>query len=168
MKTDIEVLSIEVAHLKRNLARQRWANVGLLTFGLIGFGAISAKTQTPAQPVLQELVVKSLKVVDEGGKERVFIGTDKLGGRINFKSRTGKSAAYIGEGEEGGVVEVSSPDTGESLAFICAMEESAAIMLTHNKSGPGGVFIMGTADGGTVAVRDKDSKILFHAPASKD
>src|SRR5687768_5679998 len=87
MKTDVEVLSIEVAHLKRNLARQRRANVGLLAVGLVGFGAISAKTQTPPQPVLQELVVKSLKVVDEGGNERVFIGIDKKGGIINFKSR---------------------------------------------------------------------------------
>ncbi len=168
MKTEIEVLNDDVAVLKRNLARQRWANVGLLVVGLVGFGAISARTQPDPKPVPQDLIVKSLRVVDENGKERIHIGTKAGNALVQMDSNTQERVVYITTDVDGGNIRLKS-NTNKFAASIGADEEGGSVMVYSyengvHKYGRSVASIFGHSDGGAALVLNKDGKVIFQAP----
>lgn len=73
MSTDMEALTTRIAMLERRLRYRQWG-LAILTVSLIGVAAAGA-----AMPVVDQLDVRELRIVDRDGKPRMLLMTSHLG-----------------------------------------------------------------------------------------
>ena len=142
---------------------------------------VTAQSETDkSEPlIVDEIVCRKLRVVDENDKTRVKIDEDSfLGGSINVKRADGKSAVLIGEGAGGGLIMVGNADgknvvtihgiagghitvgnaDGKSVVTISGIFGGCGSMRLKNASSKKVVDIGAGSDGGDIRVKNADGK----------
>jgi len=134
-------LQVEVAALRRAVARQRAAVIAL-GIGLMGtlmwnvLGG-SGAARAFAQDKAMDITCRVLKVVDDAGRLRLQIASEKFGGMLRIHNAEGRPVATLEADADGGFLSVLGHD-GKERAFVGVGDKMS-----------GGLIYLKDADGKT-------------------
>lgn len=137
----LKSLQTEMLQLKRDLKRQRWTSISLLVFGLLGAGALNARTQNIVpSTVPQDLVVKSLVIVGPDGTERITLKADEYYGAIRIVNQHKEPQLVLRSGVFGGMAIISDSTGRPSGAFHAGDGGGALALFAQSKERKKSVF----------------------------
>jgi hypothetical protein len=180
----------QLVELERRLARaeRRGGVMGALAL-VATISALTAMTTRPGGTQAMTNTVKApLRVVDEQGRTLVemglsggagsvsvyngsehhgggvFLSTDSLGGEIVLRNQASQLVADLGSSPEGGFLAMGDARDSLMVMLSCSGEQhKSSLRLISNAR----EFVRLTGDlkrGGTLQLRDKDSRIRFTRP----
>jgi hypothetical protein len=170
----LRALHDRLAALERREARRSRA-FPVLLIGAALLGALAARFGLPEPQVWAqeraavEITCRALKVVDDQGKVRALLGSDKFGGIISVKNANEKTVATIEADNEGGFLSISANDGGER-GFIGVGDKQAGgyIYLKDDKGKRRGTFtVYKDGHGGLVFHSDQGKNEIFLGPSTK-
>ena len=132
----------------------------------IGLGAL-AVAGAMAEPPLKELVVRTLRVVDSAGKDRIVLSADPLSADITLLDPSGKSRLTIDVAKDRRPVLQFADESGkETNRLVLGLEDEGhpALML-YDAQGRKRVALGIPKDGGPVIrVLDENEKLKMRFP----
>jgi hypothetical protein len=165
---ELDSLRSEIAELRRevkSLRRTRWITpgaLGLTMVALVALGVAAPRTQAQNPPghnpvqLGQDLVCKSLKVVDEKGATMVQMQSDKDGGVVVINGADGKKRFFTGVENDAGFSDWYDP-AGNRRATVFIGENGSEVRLADKLDHPAAV-LQEAQSGGFLALNGPDGK----------
>ena len=124
MDAELVALRERIERLERetgSLKRQRWLVLGVFAGALLVFGSPLGRTEDAAQ----NLVCRSLKVVDQEGNPRVSLDIQATGGRVLVAGNDARPRAVVGVDHDAGFTDWYGAD-GKPRAMLFTSEDGNA------------------------------------------
>jgi hypothetical protein len=165
---DLEALRQELADLRREvktLKRTRWITPGALALSLVALvavGVAAPRTQDQTHPdhtplqLSQDLVCKSIKVVDANGAAMLQLGSDKDGGLFVMNGADGKKRFFTGV--EGGAGFSDWYDAAGARRATVFIGEKGAELRLADKQEHATAVLQQAETGGFMALNGPDGK----------
>ena len=171
MSVEHEALWTEITQLRRQLeavqqVRGRTGRRLLLFLGGIVAGLIAAQvflgqSRAMAQDDAQEVICRSLKLVDAEGKNMVFMGTDEDGGFVKIAARDGRLRAYLAVNNKMGPGFLTLYGNDQKPLVIVDSDADGGSLRIHAKDGNQRVYlgIAPNVGGGLLNLFDTNKRI---------
>ena len=171
---ELHALRQELADLRREvttLKRTRWITPGSIVISLLAVVAISVgapraqltpnPTQHPVTQLGQDLVCKSIKIVDADNHDMVHIGSDQDGGYFVVDGADAKPRCYVGVANNAGLCDWFD-GAGVRRASVFIGDKGAEFHLADKMEHIGAILQQGD-NGGSFALNGVDGNNRLHA-----
>ena len=152
---------VRLDRMERQL--RRWRRGAVVALGL----ALVAVAGAMGTPPVQELSVKTLRIVDDAGRDRIVLTADPLQADMTFFDPLGKSRLTLDVAKDRRPVLIFADELGkESNRLVLGLEEEGvpALMLYDNK-GRKRLALGIPKDGGPmIRVLDENEKLKMRFP----
>jgi hypothetical protein len=155
----LEDLEASTASLAKSQKRYRFATIGLLCLVIAGV----SMGQTRG---VEDIVCRSLRVVQSNGKSAVMIGSSELGGRIRVHGKNGKVTTSISRSDDGTGHLVNFSPSEQLVSLLGGTNNDGGILVTYSSSGKRLVVLRSSGsgtnnDGGMLTTYSQSGKPLI-------